>query len=139
MKRTLLSLLVFGLFAGVGSSAMAQNVTADTQPNADSDRVAMSEEVAKVDASQRSEEYRAAKAQAQTDYTASKAKCKDLKGGDARTCLKEAKAARTEALAQAKIQRDNPGEGSEPTKANAGRKPGDNSHLPLKPRGTRTE
>ena len=37
MRRTLLSLLVVGLFAGVGTSAMAQNVTAETQPNADAD------------------------------------------------------------------------------------------------------
>lgn len=139
MKRTLLSLLVCGLFAGVGSSAMAQNVTADTQPNANPDHVAMSEEVAKVDASKRSEEYRAAKARAQTNYTDSKTKCKELKGGEARICVNEAKAARTEALAQAKIQRDNPGETSEAIKENAGRKPGDNSQFPLRPRGTRTE
>ncbi|MEO8340581.1 MAG: hypothetical protein ABI604_12835 [Nitrospirota bacterium] len=139
MKRTLLSLLLLGLFAGVGSPAMAQNVTANTQPNAEPDRVAMSEEVAKIDAAKRSEEYRAAKARAQTDYTDSKAKCKDLKGGDALTCVKGAKAARTEALAQAKIQRDNPGETSDAIEEDAGRKPGNTSHLPLKPRGTRTE
>ena len=35
MKRTILSLLVVGLFAGVGTSAIAQNVTAGDQPNAD--------------------------------------------------------------------------------------------------------
>jgi hypothetical protein len=34
MKRTILSLLVVGLFAGVGTSAIAQNVTAGDQPNA---------------------------------------------------------------------------------------------------------
>lgn len=34
MKRTILSLLVVGLFAGVGTSAIAQNVTAGNQPDA---------------------------------------------------------------------------------------------------------
>ncbi len=136
MKRTPLSLLVLGLFVGVGSSAMAQNVTADTQPNAEPDRVAMSAEVAKIDASKRSEEYRAAKAQAQTDYADSIAKCKELTGSDARTCVKETKAVRTETLAQAKIHRDNPGETSEAIGENAGRKPGDTSQLPLKRRAT---
>ena len=34
MKRTILSLLVIGLCAGVGSSAIVQNVTAGDQPNA---------------------------------------------------------------------------------------------------------
>jgi hypothetical protein len=35
MKRTILSLLVIGLYAGVGTSAIGQNVTAGDQPNAD--------------------------------------------------------------------------------------------------------
>jgi hypothetical protein len=35
MKRTILSLLVIGLYAGVGTSAIAQNVTVGDQPNAD--------------------------------------------------------------------------------------------------------
>jgi hypothetical protein len=34
MKRTILSLLVIGLCAGVGTLAIAQNVTAGDQPNA---------------------------------------------------------------------------------------------------------
>src|SRR5579859_6814756 len=35
MKRTILSLLVIGLYAGICTSAMGQNVTAGDQPNAD--------------------------------------------------------------------------------------------------------
>ena len=40
MKRTLLSLLVVGLFAGVGTSAIAEDVKAGSEPKANSRAIA---------------------------------------------------------------------------------------------------
>ena len=40
MKRTMLSLLVVGLFAGIGTLAIAQNVTAGDQPAANAQAMA---------------------------------------------------------------------------------------------------
>jgi len=47
MKRTILSLLVVGLFAGVGTSAIAQNVPAEDQPAAKNEQTMAPETDAK--------------------------------------------------------------------------------------------
>ena len=40
MKRTIIPLLVAGLFAGIGTSAIAEDVKAGTEPKADSSAMA---------------------------------------------------------------------------------------------------
>ena len=129
MTRTMLSLLVLGLFAGVGTSAMAQNVTAGVQPNdagtttqktAAADKPSAPPLVAEIDSSKMSAEYKAANDQAQADYTDAKVKCDTLKAGAMRACMKEARTVRTAALAQAKTQRDHPGETSDADTAKRG-------------------
>ena len=141
MKRTILSLLVIGLCAGVGTSAIAQNVTAGDQPNASAEKKATPEvdsakgkpgmnadettapEVnsaagkpgmsadeanpAKSDAAAAATwkaRYTAAKDKAETVYKAAKKSCDTLQDSTKTICMKNATAARTEALAQAKTQ-----------------------------------
>ena len=133
MKRTILSLLVAGLFAGAGTSAIAQNVTAGNQPNAGADSATQQSAthakptMAKVDQSTEKAAYNAAKAKAQTDYKDAKVKCNSEQGDAMRTCMMEAKTSRTEALALAKSQWDN----------RDSAQPGDTSTLPLKRRTTK--
>ncbi len=104
MKRTLLSLLFAGMFAAAGTAAIAQNVSPEDQekaggksttPNAATDAKQSDSSTAKAD-------YAAAKAKAQADYTAAKAKCDKMQGEAMRTCMSDAKSARSEALAMAK-------------------------------------
>ena len=82
MKRTLLSLLVVGLFAGVGTSAVAQNVNAGDQPNADAATNPQPADPAAggATASTRDKEYQAALK-----------KCDPLTGGDKTQCVDAAK------------------------------------------------
>ena len=82
MKRTMLSLLVVGLFAGVGTSAIAQNVTAGDQPNADATTAQQPADPAAgaATASQRDQEYQAALK-----------KCEPLTGTDKTKCVDAAK------------------------------------------------
>jgi membrane protease subunit (stomatin/prohibitin family) len=81
MKHTLLSLLVAGLFAGLGTSAMAQNVTADDQPKADAANAQAADPAADApSAAQKNQEYQAALK-----------KCETLDGDDKTTCRDEAK------------------------------------------------
>lgn len=132
MKRTILSLLVAGLFAGVGASAIAQNVTAGTQPNAGADSTTQQPTrhtkptMAEVDESTEKAAYKAAKTKAQTDYKDAKVKCDSEKGDAMRTCMMEAKASRAEALALAKSEWDD----------RDSAQPGSTSTLPLKRRTT---
>jgi hypothetical protein len=132
MKRTILSLLVVGLFAGAGTSAIAQNVTAGTQPNAGADSATQQPAkhtkptMAAVDQSTEKAAYNAAKAKAQTDYKDAKMKCNSQQGDAMRTCMMDAKASRTEALELAKSQWDD----------RDSAQPGTTSTLPLKPRTT---
>jgi hypothetical protein len=130
MKRTLLFLLVLGLFAGVGTSAIAKDVTAGAQPNTDAVSTARQPAttakptpplIAEIDSSAVSAEYKAAEAKAQADYTDAKVKCDSLKDGAVRTCMKGARTARTEALAQAKTHRDKPTATSEADTAKSGK------------------
>lgn len=104
MKRSILSLLVAGMFAGIAISATAQNVTAGDQPGMNADRQsnpAKSDVTA--DAALKAQ-YAAAKEQAQNEYKAAKAKCESLSADATGQCMTDAKAARTETLAQAKTQ-----------------------------------
>ena len=79
MKRTLLSLLVVGLFAGVGTSAVAQNVTAGDQPNADAATNPQPADPAAggATASKREQEYLAALKKCEPLIGADKTKCVD--------------------------------------------------------------
>lgn len=143
MKHNLISLLVVGLFAGVTTSAIGQNFPSETRTNTDaalsaqesatngeSADVSMPAQVAKIDASDRSDQYKVAEAQAQTDYTEAKMKCDSLKEvGAMRNCMQEATKIRTAALAQAEMQRDNPGK----TSAADTKQPGSVSTIPVKP------
>ena len=143
MKRPILSLLVIGLCAGVGMSAIAQNVTAGDQPNANAQTNAAPEiDSAKGKPGMNADEtaapevnsatgkpgmtadeanpaesdvnnaavwkaqYTAAKDKAQTVYKHAKTTCDTLEGGAKGSCMKNATAARTDALAQAKTQWD---------------------------------
>lgn len=139
MKRTILSLLVAGLFAGIGTSAMAQDAAAQpaaqeqakavTGTDSNSQQPAKSaeqakpaieevaaqtkpaiEEIEEVAAQSGSNpEYNAAKNKAQTEYIDAKVKCDPLQGEAKLSCVTEARTARTFALAQAKTQWEGPG------------------------------
>jgi hypothetical protein len=80
MKRTILSLLVVGLFAGAGTSALAQNVKAGDQPNADAATNPQPADPAAggATASQRDKEYQAALKRCQPLTGADKTNCVDL-------------------------------------------------------------
>jgi hypothetical protein len=125
MKRTILSLLVAGLFAGIGTSAIAQDAAAQpaaqeqakavTGTDSNSQQPAKSAEQADpaieaVAATQSGSnpEYNAAKNKAQTEYIDAKVKCDNLQGDAKLSCVTEARTARTSALAQAKTQWDGP-------------------------------
>ncbi len=113
IKRSILSLLVAGLFAGAGASVLAQNVTADDQskpqgqsntqpgnmPEADSN----TQKPAKAGATDPltpNSGNKAAKGKAEMDYKTAKEKCKSLTGAAMRSCEKDAIASRDAALRQ---------------------------------------
>jgi hypothetical protein len=164
MKRTILSLLVLGLCAGVGTSAIAQNVTAGDQPNANAQKNAAPEvDSAKAKPGMNADEkaapevnsatdkpgmsadeakpaksdapaaavwkakYTAAKDKAQSVYKHAKTTCDTLEADAKGSCMKNATAARTEALALAKSQWDShiemDGRPAKPTKGDLGDKP----------------
>jgi thioredoxin-like negative regulator of GroEL len=79
MKRTILSLLVVGLLAGVGTSAVAQNVKAGDQPNADAATNPQPADPAAgaATASQRDKEYQAALKKCESLTAADKTNCVD--------------------------------------------------------------
>ena len=127
MKRTILTLLVAGLFAGIGTSAMAQDAAAQpaaneqaASPATDSNsqqpakstgqpaaKSAEQPNPAKDDVAAKAAakaDYDAAKITAQAQYKEAKAKCDTLKGDSKSSCMTEAKTAQTEALARAKTQ-----------------------------------
>ena len=119
MNPSVFSLLVVGLFGGVGPSAIAQNDTAANQSAAEADSTTQqsamsarqtSPDNANVDQSALNADYKTAKAKAQTEYEMAKAKCEPRQGNPMRLCMTDAKTARTEALALAKTQWDNQGE-----------------------------
>jgi len=110
MKRTLISLMVAGLFAVAGTSAMAQNVTAEDQQaatDANKSNTAATDAnptgATKADAAASKAELTAAKSKAASDYKAAKVKCDSLKGDAMRTCMSDAKTAQTDALAMAQM------------------------------------
>jgi hypothetical protein len=112
MRRTTLFLLVVGLLAGVGTLAPAQNVAAGTQPNAMADSATQKPirqtrlSTAAIEQSKEAD-YKAAKAKAQTEYKNATAKCRKRSSSAIRGCMADAKAVRTEALAQAKTRWEN--------------------------------
>jgi len=113
MKRTLLALLIVGLFSGVGSTVMAKDATAGAQPAGTADPAAtqMPAKSTKQTNPAKSDdpakaEYNAAKDKAHTRYKNAKAKCESMQGDTMRTCMSDAKTAQTDALAQAKTQWD---------------------------------
>ena len=83
MKLTILSLLVAGLFSGVGTSAIAQNVTAGTQPNADADSTAQQPADAAAGG--------ATVSQRDKEYLVALKKCEPLTGADKTKCVDAAK------------------------------------------------
>lgn len=114
MKRTIISLIVAGLFAGIGGTAVAQNVTAGEQPaaapEAKAPKAGMTTKQPGAKGADTSAnapgkaDYTAAKDKAQTEYKDAKAKCGSMQGDAMRSCMSDAKAARTQALAEAKTQ-----------------------------------
>ena len=90
MKRTLLSLLVAGLFACLGTVAMAQNVTAEDQPKADAAADPQTADPAAADPSSPAQND-SASAQKNEEYQAAMKKCEALDGNDKTTCMDEAK------------------------------------------------
>ncbi len=95
MKRTLLSLLVAGLFAALGSSTMAQNVTADEQPSADTQNTPQANDSAAGAATESqpadSQAEAASDSQREQDYQAALKKCEEMSGDEKTTCMDEAK------------------------------------------------
>ncbi len=109
MRRITLSLLVAGLFLGTGTLVTAQSIAAGTQPNAKADSTTQKSarqtqlSTAAIDQSKEAD-YKAAKAKAQTEYKNATAKCRKRSSKAIRPCMTDAKAVRTEALAQAKTR-----------------------------------
>jgi hypothetical protein len=114
VKSTIFSLLVVGLFAGFGTSAIAKGTAAGTQAAADADSTTqMPAKSAKqtnpatpdvaLESTSRSD-YKTAAAKAQTDYEEAKAKSEPLQGNPMRSCMTDANTARTEALVLPKTQ-----------------------------------
>ena len=109
MRRTALTLLVVGLFAGVGVLLTAQEVAAATQPSAKTGSTTQKPgrltqlSTAAIDQSKEAD-YNAAKAKAQTDYKIARAKCRKRSSKAIPGCMTEAKAVRDEAMAQAKAR-----------------------------------
>lgn len=95
MKRTMLSLLVAGLFAALGSSTMAQNVTADEQPSADAQTNTQPNDAAAGAANEAqpadSQADAASDTQREEDYQAAMKKCEEMSGDEKTTCMDEAK------------------------------------------------
>jgi Skp family chaperone for outer membrane proteins len=133
MKR-ILSLLVATLFAGIGTAATAQNVTADppaagTQAIAPTDAGTVTDKTAgndvpadsaRANAAAQADskaEYAAAEDKAQRRYTDAKVKCDSLEGNAMSTCVADAGTARTAALAQAKTQWETQGKTDESSAA----------------------
>ena len=112
MRRTSLSLLVVGLFVGVGTLVAAQDVAAGTQPNAKAGSTTQKStrqtqlSTAAIDQSKEAD-YKAAKAKAQMEYKNATAKCRKRSSKAIHACMTDAKAVRTEALAQAKTRLGN--------------------------------
>lgn len=144
MNRTILSIIVAGLFAGTGGSTAAQNVTAGDkpanvpsattspatpmakspkavidpklieatpgEPGAKVQRPAMSAKQPRAKEAEPAANaaaktgYTAARDKARSDYNEAKVKCDALQGDAMRLCTIDAKAARTQALAEAKTQ-----------------------------------
>ena len=119
MKRTILSLMMFGLFAGAQTAAVAQNVTADdksgesaqtgntqgsdanapkatngAKPNQAGKDGVVARPLSK-------SELESVRAQAQTRYDAAKAKCEAMSGNAMRMCMTDAKTARAAELSKA--------------------------------------
>lgn len=126
MKRTILSLLVVGLFTGVGTSAMAQNVTAGDQPVVAEKSGTQTEAYPEAGTNMQKPETagaaeqsipnadkNAARDRAQMEYKIAKAKCDDLKGSAIGACVTDAKAVRDDALKQAKKQSKDKGAANE--------------------------
>ena len=109
MRRTSLCLFVVGLFAGVGTSVTAQNAAAATQPNTKADSTTHKParqtqlSTAVIDQSKEAD-YKAAQAKAQAEYKNATAKCRKRSKKAIPGCITDAKAVRTEALAQAKTR-----------------------------------
>jgi len=115
MKRIMLSLLVVGLFSGHGTSAVAKGArsvnqavdeaSSSTQVAANSARQSTPARTGVALQSASKVGYKAARDKAQMDYGDAKARCDSMQGDVMRTCMKNAKRARIEALAQAIVQR----------------------------------
>lgn len=109
MRRTLLWLLMAGLFLGAATLTAAQTKPAGTQPKAKVDSTTLKPSklttlsTAAIDQSKNAD-YKAAQAKAQKDYKIAMAKCQKRSTSAKRGCMADAKAIRTEALAQAKTQ-----------------------------------
>jgi len=109
MRRSKLWRLVVGLFVSAGVLATAQNIAAGTQPKAEGDSTAQKStrqtqfSTAAIDQSKKTD-YKAAQAKAQKDYKDAIAKCQRRSTYAKRACMDDAKAIRSEALAQAKKQ-----------------------------------
>jgi hypothetical protein len=109
MSRTTLSLLVAGLFAGMGTLLTAQDIAAAKQPGAKADSTTQKPSrqtelsTAAIDQSKETE-YKAAKAKAQMEYKQATAKCRKRSTKAIPGCMADARAVRTEALAQAKTR-----------------------------------
>jgi hypothetical protein len=109
MRRTALSISVAGLLAGTVLLVPAQDVFAAKQPNAKADSIPLKPpkqtefSMAAIDHSKEAD-YKAAKTKAQAEYKEATAKCKKRSTKAIPGCMADAKAVRTEALAQAKAR-----------------------------------
>src|SRR6185295_13134949 len=109
MRRTALSISAAGLLAGTVLVATVQDVVAAKQTNAKADSIPQKParqtefSMAAIDNSKEAD-YKAAKAKAQTEYKQATAKCRKRSTKAIPGCMADAKAVRTEALAQAKAR-----------------------------------
>ena len=112
MRRITLSLLIVGLFASGGTLVTSQNVASGAQRNTLVDSATQKPagqtklSTTVVDQSKEAD-YKAAKAKAQMECKNATAKCRKRSSKAIPACMSDAKAVRTEALAQAKTRLGN--------------------------------
>lgn len=107
MKRTILALLVAGMFSGIAMPSIAQNVTAGDQPPAKTQAAPDRDSTAGKSSANAAAKvhYNEATEKAEEQFKDAMTKCESLKGLDVmKNCVTNAHAARSEALALATTQ-----------------------------------
>lgn len=115
MKRTILSLIIVGMFASAGTAVLADDSKMSNQP-AGTTQDKTQRENSKA-------EHMAAQDKVNAQFKEAKAKCDQMQGDAMRSCLSDAKSAQTKGLAQAKATWELQGKAKD-KESNASPRPG---------------